>query len=122
MTSGVEFVVDVRLNAISRKKSFSKAALASAVADAAIAYQDERDLGNPMDNRDAFRNGLPSARTRYRHHLQNGATPSLEAVVQLARKHRVALLYFERDHSTCHRSCITARMKDSWPQLDVLRL
>lgn len=122
VTNRVEVVVDVRLNAISRKRGFSKTALTTALADAAIAYQHERDLGNPKDNRDAFRSGLQSARTRYRRHLQNGATPSLQTVVELARKHRVALLCFEHDHSTCHRSCITERMQESWPQLDVFRL
>lgn len=121
-TNGVEIVVDVRLNAISRKRGFSKTALSTALKTAAIDYQHERELGNPKDNRDAFRSGLRSARTRYRRHLRNGATPSFEAVVELARERKVALLCFENDHATCHRSCITERMQESWPQLGVVRI
>ena len=118
----VELVVDVRLNAISRKRGFSKTALTTALADASIGYHHERSLGNPKDNRDDFRSGLPAARARYQRHLRNGASDCLRAVTELARRHTVALLCFEHDHSTCHRSCITDHMQESWPHLNVLQI
>ena len=50
-------LVDVRLNAVSRKSGFSKKRLTQALKDAGIEYVHEKDLGNPQDNRDSFRNG-----------------------------------------------------------------
>lgn len=118
----VNVLVDVRLNAISRKKGFSKSSLAQALREVGIEYRHERQLGNPKDNRDPFRRGLKSARTRYLRHLQNGASSTYQDVIDLARTSRIALLCFERDHHECHRSCIldTARAND--PALRVLEL
>ena len=52
----VELVVDVRLNAVSRKKGFSKAPLTKALAAEGIGYRHETELGNPL------RIGMPSGR------------------------------------------------------------
>lgn len=118
----VETLVDVRLNAVSRKKGFSKTALASAMADAGIGYRHEPELGNPKANREPFRQGLKSARTRYRRHLANGASCALAGVIALASASRIALLCFEREHNTCHRSCITAAALNANPTLRVIPL
>lgn len=118
----VDVLVDVRLNAISRKRGFSKTALASALQEAGIEYRHERELGNPKDNRDAFRRGVEAARDRYRRHLSNGASAVYDAVIELADTSTVALLCFERDHHQCHRSCITDAAQANNGQLDVLRL
>ncbi|MFV0318700.1 MAG: DUF488 family protein [Microthrixaceae bacterium] len=120
-SNGVEVLVDVRLTPISRKKGFSKTALSAALQAAGIEYRHEPALGNPKDNRDAFRRGLASARTRYVRHLSNGASSNYEATVDSARTRRVALLCFERDHSQCHRSCITERAQAEHPALSVVR-
>lgn len=61
------YVVDIRLNAISRKKGFSKTALSNALADAGVEYVHLRALGNPKDNRPRFR---PSRHTRGRARAQ----------------------------------------------------
>lgn len=118
---GVEVLVDVRLTPISRKKGFSKSTLSAALEAAGIEYRHEPALGNPKDNRDAFRRGLTSARSRYVRHLSNGASSTYEATVDSARTRRVALLCFERDHSQCHRSCITERAQAEHPALSVVR-
>ena len=52
--SSVTLLVDVRLNPISRKRGFSKTALSGALADAGIAYDHMRSLGNPKWNRPGF--------------------------------------------------------------------
>ena len=119
--NAVDIVVDVRLTPISRKRGFSKTALSAALSDASIEYRHEANLGNPKDNRDAFRRGLRSARTRYLKHLANGATETLECVIDLTRSRRVALLCFERAHSECHRSCIIERVQNAHPGLTVVR-
>jgi len=118
----VHVLVDVRLNAISRKKGFSKSALAKALETAGIDYRHERELGNPKENREPFRRGLRSARLRYLRHLGNGAGPVYDEIVSLARTSRVALLCFERDHATCHRSCITDTATEADPTVDLIKL
>ena len=120
--NGVVTLVDVRLNPISRKKGFSKKALAAALGDAGIEYRHERELGNPKENRDPFRRGLESARQRYRRHLQNSAYSVYERLVDLASTSRVALLCYERDHDQCHRSCILDAAQTDRPTISILRL
>lgn len=120
--SDVRVVVDVRLNPISRKKGFSKSSLGQALGEANIEYRHERELGNPKSNRDPFRKGLKSARTRYLLHLQNGASKKHREVIELARTTRVALLCFERDHHECHRSSIVEHAMADHPELTVIEL
>jgi uncharacterized protein (DUF488 family) len=120
--TGVEILVNVRLNAISRKRGFSKTALSNALAEAGIAYRHERELGNPKDNREAFRQGLASARNRYLAHLSNGASGVYDEVVSLAGTNRVALLCYERDHTECHRSRIIDTAQRHDPSLRVVKI
>ncbi|MYA75377.1 MAG: DUF488 domain-containing protein [Gammaproteobacteria bacterium] len=120
--NGVSMLVDVRLNPISRKKGFSKNALATALSEAGIEYRHERELGNPKENRDPFRRGLESARQSYRRHLQNGAASVYERLVDLASTSRIALLCYERDHDQCHRSCILDAAQVDRPAMNVLHL
>lgn len=103
----VELLVDVRLNAISRKRGFSKTALATALAKAGIEYRHEVVLGNPKSNRDPFRRGEKLARQRYEEHLRDHAMPIRDELVNLAGSVRIALMCFERDHARCHRSSIS---------------
>ena len=118
----VDLLVDVRLNAISRKPGFSKTALAAALGEVGIEYRHERVLGNPKPNRDPFRRGEDTARRRYEDHLRDHAGALCEELVELAASMRIALLCFERDHAACHRSSITAaaRLEDS--AIDVVEL
>ena len=116
----VDLLVDVRLNPISRKPGFSKSSLAQALDGAGIEYRHERELGNPKDNRDAFRQGRSSARNRYSRHLQNGASAVYRAVVNLADTTRLALLCVERELQTCHRSCILETAQADLPDLRVI--
>lgn len=118
----VEVVVDVRLNPISRKRGFSKSSLQLALDAADIKYRHERHLGNPKSNRDPFRRGLETARTRYALHLNNGAYSSYRDVMALAQSARIALLCFEREHDNCHRSSILDAARADVPALQVLKL
>lgn len=118
----VDLLVDVRLNPISRKRGFSKTALTKALAEVGIVYRHERSLGNPKENRDPFRLGLPSARDWYVQHLQNGASTVFGNVITLAQETRIALLCYEREHSDCHRSCILEMAQEKHPDLRVMTL
>lgn len=118
----VKVLVDVRLTPVSRKSGFSKASLSAALRQANIRYRHEPSLGNPRDNRDAFRSGSRSARKRFERHLDNGAKATYLATLELARRSRVALLCFEREHSECHRSCIADRAQSEKPGFTVLEI
>jgi uncharacterized protein (DUF488 family) len=96
---GVTRLVDVRLNPISRKPGLSKTALARALADAGIAYEHRRELGNPKTNRAGFAGSpteLAEAQARYRHILhQPQADDALNSLAEAGRHERVAVLCFE---------------------------
>jgi uncharacterized protein (DUF488 family) len=107
---GVRTLVDVRLTPISRKRGFSKRALAAAAESVGIEYEHLRSLGNPKDNRTGFAGGpdeLTEARARYRGLLDDGvAEQALDRIEQLGREGRVALLCFEADECRCHRQVL----------------
>ena len=71
-----------------------------------IEYVHERELGNPKDNRELFRRGSQDARNVYTAHMRNGASQAVQKAVERTRSQYVALFYYERQHSQCHRSCI----------------
>jgi uncharacterized protein (DUF488 family) len=114
----VEVLADVRLNPLSRKRGLSKRGLAEALSDVGIGYVHLPALGNPKDNRDAFRRGEPAAWDRYRAQF---ATPpgddALEELTELTRSRRVALLCYEHDHASCHRSAVAEELVRRDPSL-----
>lgn len=100
----VQVLVDVRLTPISRKRGFSKTALRDALAAAGIDYVHLRELGNPKDNRDAYRSGSEDAQGRFsRVLLSTEGARAVRHVSELLDDGVVALLCFERDHAQCHR-------------------
>ncbi|MBD8583061.1 DUF488 domain-containing protein [Frigoribacterium sp. CFBP 8766] len=109
---GVQVVVDVRLNPLSRKRGFSKVALASALAGAGIEYRHLRALGNPKDNRAGFAledEAGQLSRTRYSEELKSdSARAALVELSSLAEYRKVAVMCFEADESTCHRAIVLA--------------
>jgi uncharacterized protein (DUF488 family) len=115
-------LIDVRLTPSSRKPGFSKTRLSEALSDAGIAYRHIRDLGNPRENRDGFRAGCSDAVSAYRARLDNGSRGAVEAVVEAANDHAVALFCFERQASRCHRHTITEVAQEMDPRLPVLHI
>ncbi|MCW2609910.1 MAG: hypothetical protein QOC93_4211 [Actinomycetota bacterium] len=114
----VEVLADVRLNPQSRKRGLSRRGLAAALAEAGIRYVHLPALGNPKDNRDAFRRGEPAAWDRYRAQFETPpADDALDELVELARASRVALLCYEHDHASCHRSAVAAELLRRDPSL-----
>lgn len=119
----VQVLVDVRLTPISRKRGFSKTALSGALADAGIAYVHHRELGNPKDNRDAYRQGSSISRARFRALLEGEAAEgALLHVSELLDAGAVALLCFERDHSQCHRDQVVEAIRSERSGLSVLNV
>lgn len=119
----VSVVVDVRLNPSSRRPGFSRKELSERLAQAGIDYVHEKDLGNPPDNRDSFRNGDgETGRERMRFILLNGSRDALERVVALASKTRIAVLCVEREHRRCHRDVVAAMAVEQNPQIEILQV
>jgi len=104
---GVEILVDVRLTPLSRKPGLSKNRLASRLRAAGIDYLHLPQLGNPRDNRDAYRRGHSAAVATYRGVLRTPeGQAALDDLLVLATRQRVALLCFEHDAARCHRSMV----------------
>ncbi len=122
VAANVDILVDVREQAMSRRKGFSKKALTAAVEAADIAYRHEPVLGNPKANRESFRAGSEIARQKFLAHLNNGSRAMYDEIVDLARTNVVALVCFERAHDHCHRSCISGQAQSEHPSLLVERL
>lgn len=118
----VTTLVDVRLTPISRKPGFSRGRLAEALDRAGIAYVNEKDLGNPRDNRAAFhRKDIEAGRTRMKAILGEPAgTAAVDRVVSLASRHRIALLCVERDAEHCHRSVVADLAVERNPAIKVV--
>jgi uncharacterized protein (DUF488 family) len=120
--AGVDVVVDVRLNAVSRRPGFSKRKLAEALGEANIEYVNERALGNPTDNRDAFRRGHAAARARLRHRIEREGAEALDRVAELVADRSVALLCVEANHVGCHRELVADLLVERDPTLVVVHL
>lgn len=112
----VKTLVDVRLNAISRKRGLSKSALRARLADEGIAYEHLPALGNPRDNREGFSEvsggAARDARDRFIQILATAAAEeSLNRVCTLAEAGIVALLCFEADETRCHRELVLSALR-----------
>ncbi len=113
---GVVTLVDVRLNAISRKRGFSKRALSEALVGAGIAYVHLPMLGNQRDNRAGYAE-LDSVlahevRERFRQELNaEEASKALREVADLAQAGEVAIFCYEEDERHCHREQVIERVR-----------
>lgn len=121
-SAGVTLLVDVRENAMSRVRGFSKSRLQEALAEAGIAYEHMKGLGNPKENRDALRSGDERAIAYFNKRLLNGSADDLKRLGEVLQSEHVALLCFERDHQTCHRSLIVDALQAQDRTLHVVNL
>ena len=116
--AGARWIVDVRLNPISRKAGFSKRALSQAIADAGLQYVHLPALGNPKDNRAGFADvggaAGNAARQRYESDVlaTDAAAEALDLVRELAARDGVVLLCFEADGRFCHRTEVLHALRE----------
>jgi len=121
--AGVAALVDVRELPSSRRRGFSKTALAESLRAAGIDYVHERALGNPKPFRDAWKGG--DARTGaagYRAHLAGAPSKRLDALAERVDADAVCLMCAERDASDCHRSILIEALAERSPGLEVRHL
>jgi uncharacterized protein (DUF488 family) len=104
----VTVVADVRLNAVSRRRGFSKTALREALEAAGIRYVHLRGLGNPPEDRAGFHAADPEpAKARFRQRLSSAtAQADLRELASLGNAGVVAVLCVERDPQRCHRTVV----------------
>lgn len=114
---GVEGVVDVRETPRSRRKGFSKRALADRLEEAGLSYRHEKALGVPREEREGFRAGDEAVLARIEERLADEARPRVAAVAELAREGTVALLCYERSEAACHRRLVARAVTDLDPDI-----
>ena len=110
---GVGRLIDVRSVPVSRKRGFSKQALANTVVHHGIEYVHIGALGNPKLGREAARSGdFQEFRRIYLWHLATSeAQAALEQAVALALDTISCLLCLELDHRSCHRTLVANAME-----------
>lgn len=116
---GVTVLADVRLNAVSRRRGFSKSALKRALDANGISYLHLRRLGNPRENRSVFSGDqVQAGRETFRALLSSEeAQRDLFDLRSVAAKSIVAVLCYERDEQRCHRQVIIDEVAASYRAL-----
>ncbi|MEU6429770.1 DUF488 domain-containing protein [Microbispora sp. NPDC046973] len=118
---GLETLVDVRLNPISRKPGFSKRRLAEALAGHGISYVHFPQLGNPKWNRAGFgAEGieLAEAMASYAEEISSPeAGEAIDDIVIMAQKGLTGVLCFEASERRCHRQVVLEQVNS---RLDLL--
>lgn len=107
----VTTLLDIREIPISRRKGFSKTALRNALESEGIRYRHERELGSPKLIRQSLHGDgdYPKFFAAFTVHLK-GQRPLLQTLVKELTG-GVALMCFERDASTCHRSVVARHLQ-----------
>jgi len=121
--AGVERLVDVRELPLSRRRGFSKTALAETLQEAEIAYVHKRALGNPKPYRDLYRSGRRrEGERRYRAHLVTGSHTALVELSEGLTDATTCLLCVETAHEACHRAVIVEALAQRFDDLQVVHL
>ncbi|MEV5328474.1 DUF488 domain-containing protein [Nonomuraea sp. N2-4H] len=107
---GLAYLVDVRLNPISRKPGFSKRRLSEALSECDISYIHMPQLGNPKWNRAGFGVGgaeLAHAIAAYAEEINSPeANDAIDDIVTMAQKGLTGVLCFEASQGRCHRQVV----------------
>jgi len=109
----IELLLDVREIPISRKRGFSKTALAEKLLQSGIKYQHLKWLGSPKALRHEVRETRDYEtffRGVVRHLRQDLSVVQLKEAIDLARQVRCCLMCCCEDWKFCHRSCVVEEM------------
>ncbi|MCB9138103.1 MAG: DUF488 domain-containing protein [Caldilineaceae bacterium] len=123
--AGIHTVIDVRELPLSRKKGFSKKALAKELAENNIEYVHMRRLGCPKSIRHDYRDDKDWDRytVRYMAYLNTQEDAMGELSEFVAYDKKCCLLCFEENAYECHRSLVTQSLKAFWlPNLKINHL
>jgi uncharacterized protein (DUF488 family) len=106
----ITLLLDVRELPLSRRKGFSKRALAQTLHDTGIVYQHERSLGAPRLLRHRLRKDGDFIRYFANFYEYLATQKPLLDHLSVTMTGRVALMCFERDPAECHRSVVVAAL------------
>ncbi len=108
LANKVDRVIDIRELPLSRRRGFSKTPLGEALQAVSVEYLHLRIAGNPFRKEKDL---IPRDEllAKYRGHL-NESREVVAAVTEAVRGHRAALLCYEHDPKTCHRSVLAPRV------------
>jgi uncharacterized protein (DUF488 family) len=122
--AGIDRVIDVRMNPVSRKKGFSLRALAAGLEHAGIAYEHWRELGNPPEIRKLYAEGhVAQGREQLRAFLNNGHSGAVDRLIEESCKDSIVLVCLEKLPELCHRSVVAGVAADRAERtLDVIHL
>jgi uncharacterized protein (DUF488 family) len=103
----VQIVVDVRDVPLSRKRGFSKTALAAAIRAAGMEYLHIRSLGCPKPIRDQYRASRDwnAYTVAFMDHLRE-QTDAVSELAAVCKDSTAALLCYEADAGLCHRTYV----------------
>jgi uncharacterized protein (DUF488 family) len=112
LDGAVQTLIDVRELPLSRKRGFSKRALASALDAAGIEYVHLRALGSPRDvRRKLYADGDYDAFfAAYNHHLAD-QDDAIHDALGLLERGSVCLMCYEASHEKCHRSLLATSLR-----------
>jgi uncharacterized protein (DUF488 family) len=105
--NSIRTLVDVRELPLSRKRGFSKRALAEALAPHGITYVHMSTLGCPKPIRDCYKadgNWIRYTRAFLKHLADQQA--AVQELAKISRTLTAALLCFEADFNRCHRTYV----------------
>jgi uncharacterized protein (DUF488 family) len=118
----VSLLADVRELPLSRRRGFSKTALALAVDEAGVEYAHHRALGNPKPYRDAWKSGDAAAGVAgYTAHLAL-VHRDVDALARRVAAGGVCLLCVEHDAKDCHRALLAEALRARLGTLRVCHL
>ena len=112
--AGVEVLVDIRERAQSRRKGFSKTALAERLHKAGIEYIHYKELGDPKPGREAARRGdMASFRRIFNKVLESeAAKKALIEISSLVSNKSICLMCYERNYKECHRKIVSDHLDE----------
>lgn len=111
----IDVLVDVRAVAASRRPGFSKRQIAAALDEAGMSYVHLQKLGTPAEGREAARAGDYDRLWRIfdKHMRSEPARRELDELAGLIKTgKRICVMCYCRDARHCHRSRITAAMRE----------
>ena len=106
----VDLVIDVRLTPLSRKRGFSKRALAVALREGGLRYSHRPEFGCPKDIRTRLEatGDFSEYADSYTRCVLSRTTALVGRLAREGRARNICLLCFEADAARCHRSLIAA--------------
>lgn len=122
VSAGVTLLADVRAVPLSRRPGFSKNILAAGLREAGIGYVGLKALGTPPAGREAARKGDHARLAQ----IYAGQLDTPEAVIQAAQlvemivEQPTAVLCFERDAASCHRSLLLDAILPDAERIDLI--